>query len=456
MGIFNLSLVKWVVEYLERKNIKELVKIGAKVFTVMGGVIAIYNGIKFVFFRKEQGVKSNNKRKEQDNLTDNKIRYNNAKSENKMAQIKAQTEAQIRVMKTRAELKIQKEESRANKDSIDGVPTEMPKDYHQSIGSIGKKEQRCLGFPWLLAGYSFSLVGPTNCGKSTFLIQLAASLAKGHCDVELLPDWQPTPPTRVLLFAFEQQYEELHKYYGQIIDNQNNLIIMCDATMTPQTVLSKIREETQKAGETGLVVIIDNYTILEEQNWTMKQVKKFDVELESLKSQSKEAGKVITTIRVFHTKSDSKINSRPITTNDIRGSKLKSALVSFMIYLNYCKESESKRILGFAKAKHVDGNPLYVLKFADTAVNQFVFERMGSKSDFGRAGDEQSEYKKVGRPTAWTDEECIAWYNRIKNNELSYAQVEELTKQDKIHEGSLKKSTLRKRIQRLRKDGKLK
>lgn len=46
-----------------------------------------------------------------------------------------------------------------------------------------------LDSPGCREGYDTGLAGPTDCGKSVFIMQVATALARGRCDVNLSSEW---------------------------------------------------------------------------------------------------------------------------------------------------------------------------------------------------------------------------------------------------------------------------
>ena len=192
-------------------------------------------------------VKSHGKGKEQNNASANKLREIEHTSECKkgeedrdhahrmeenaqvhehhMEEIEAKKNADIEKMEKRAELRKERDAAKANQPLVDLHMDSMPESYHEALknGTVHISRERSLGFSWLREGYDTGLVGPTDCGKSVFVMQVAMALARGRCDVNLSSEWHDIPPMPVVVFSLEQSNHEIREYYGSVIDNLSTL-----------------------------------------------------------------------------------------------------------------------------------------------------------------------------------------------------------------------------------------
>ena len=97
-------------------------------------------------------------------------------------------------------------------------------------------------------------------------MQVATALARGRCDVNLSSEWHDIPPMSVVMFSLEQSNHEIREYYDSVIDNLSTIKLYAGSQITPAHIITIIKEELEKAGGLGVVVIIDNYTKLEGQS----------------------------------------------------------------------------------------------------------------------------------------------------------------------------------------------
>ena len=132
-------------------------------------------------FKKQEIEQLHAHRKEEERLqTDQKIEV-----------INAQKEADIEKMKLRNELRKERDAAKAVSTFVDGDGTDKIESYREAMrnGTVGKNVGKALGFPWVREGFDTGLVGPTDSGKSTFVMQIAIAIAKGKCDIKLAPEW---------------------------------------------------------------------------------------------------------------------------------------------------------------------------------------------------------------------------------------------------------------------------
>ena len=171
-------------------------------------------------------------------------------------------------MEKRDELRKDRDAEKANQPLVGLHLNGIPESYHEAVksGTVHVSQERSLGFSWLREGYDTGLAGPTDCGKSVFIMQVATALARGRCDVNLSSEWHDIPPMSVVMFALEQSNHEIREYYDSVIDNLSTIKLYAGSQITPAHIITIIKEELEKAGGLGVVVIIDNYTKLEGQS----------------------------------------------------------------------------------------------------------------------------------------------------------------------------------------------
>lgn len=85
-------------------------------------------------------------------------------------------------MKLRNELRKERDAAKAVSTFVDGDGTDKIESYREAMrnGTVGKNVGKALGFPWVREGFDTGLVGPTDSGKSTFVMQIAIAIAKGN------------------------------------------------------------------------------------------------------------------------------------------------------------------------------------------------------------------------------------------------------------------------------------
>ena len=104
------------------------------------------------------------------------------------------------------------------------------------------------------------------------------------------------------------------------------------------------------------------------------------------------------------------------------------------------------RVLGYMKMKHEEQECYTLLKYAGTDIDQFCYAGEGSEKDLGLPQDEEknatTEKVKVGRPTNFSDKQMLEWHKGVQENQYTYKQLEE--------EYGVKKSAIKKRVQRMK------
>jgi len=373
-----------------------------------------------------------------------KIKMN---GEEKRKTIEKKGEEDRKLVETKEEMRQKRQaEKEAKAATADVRPNIKIESYHEKLknGTLNTSKERLLGFPWLREGYSTGLVAPTNCGKTTFVMQVAVSLARGYCNIKMSDKWHSISPMRVALFALEQSYGEVAKYYGSAIDNLRTLEIHCEAGLRPENIISILKGMAEKTDKEGLVAIIDNYTKLENR-YGAGTMKKFCQELEMLQAEFSETGKSLTIINVFHTNEKWKPN-KPFSPSFVRGNKNNVNMTKNFIYLAPCIQGTNMRVLGYMKMKHEEQECYTLLKYAGTDVNQFCYAGEGNVKDLGLPQNEEknetSEKAKVGRPTEFSTEQMLEWHKGVQEKRYTYKLLNE--------KYGVTKSAIKKRVQRMK------
>ena len=104
---------------------------------------------------------------------------------------------------------------------------EWVQEYKQAHrrNTFDKLEMRNLIFPWMTEGYDIGLLAPTDCGKTTLVLQVAMALSKGTCDNPISPQYGSIKPIRALVFSLEQSEMEINTYYGNVLSRERLLTI---------------------------------------------------------------------------------------------------------------------------------------------------------------------------------------------------------------------------------------
>lgn len=296
---------------------------------------------------------------------------------------------------------------------------------------------RNLIFPWMTEGYEIGLLAPTDCGKTTFVLQVAMALTKGKCDCPISPQSGTIKPIRTLVFSLEQTEMDINTYYGDVLNRQHSLTIRSGEWFgenpTAQIVEDIQREMMAARSGEGIVVIIDNFTKLVSDS-NHAQVEQFCKNLNRMRHASIEAGNPLTVLKVFHTNKDCRVGKR-FTEDSFRGDSKFLYETQNVLYLTYCKEGDDKRVLGFIKWKNGNKRQLWILQFANTSPNQYRYVRPGKEKDLGTPPDEEgAQKKKVGRPGISLEKACLFYMqNKIGKRPSEEIEKEAGVKWDSIY-----------------------
>ena len=386
------------------------------------------------------------KMQEEDREHAHRMEENEQVHEHHMKEIEIKKNADIEILEKRTELRKERDAAKANQPLVDLHMNGMPESYHEALknGTVHVSRERTLGFSWLREGYDTGLVGPTDCGKSVFVMQVAMALARGRCDVNLSSEWHDIPPMPVVMFSLEQSNHEIREYYGSVIDNLSTLKLYAGSRITPAHIITVIKEELEKAGDSGVVAIIDNYTKLEERAG-VKAMRQFCADLDCLRQQGLEKGSPLTPLKVYHARSDWKLSS-PLTPASVRGDKKNVCFTNNFLYLTYCKQGSDKRVLGFMKLKHGNKEAVSILEFAGTKIDQFRYVGKGGSNDLGEPTEPSEESGDntggPGRKSKYSLEEVMGFYNKVQAKECTYKDIE--------RDYGISRSAIRKRVYRAR------
>lgn len=440
-----------------KKTTGECLIAGLICAAVGGGICFVIKGVMSHYKKKEQNNVSANKRKETKTASSCRMEENEALHTHRIDEMHEQTlqkkevinakkEADIERIEKRAQLRKERDAAKANPISANINLGDRIENYHEAVqnGTVDGSKERILGFPWLREGYDTGFAGPTDCGKSTFIMQVAIALAKGRCDVKLSPEWHDISPMSVVMFSLEQSNSEIGTYYGSVINDLSTLNLYAGSQIAPAQIITIVEENMRKAGESGIVVIIDNYTKLASQA-DSKEMRWFYVKLEQLRMEGLKAAKPLTLLKVYHAKSDWKL-STPLTPSNVKGDKKNVDFTNNFLYFTYCKLGPDKRVLGFMKLKHGSKETISILEYADTEINQFRYVGEGSKKDLGESqmeGGGVDNKQGPGRKSEYSFEDIKLLYDMVQSGECTYKEVEEAY--------GISKSAIKKRIQRSKK-----
>lgn len=394
---------------------------------IAGAAHLIKKGIDTGFLIPATKIKEGSKIKVIKTQEEEKRKRDKEKHEQEKEIIAAKNEAKKEQIILKSEL-----ENKANDTIVETIdPTMKSMEEICSEREVNVKMLQ-LGFYFLVRGSSLGICGPTEIGKTTFLIQLLISLAMGREAVSIHPNWNPIKPQKVLLFSTEQSNNDIRFLYAKAKGMSNNLLIETEG-MSLDEILAKVKYQLDMADSEGIVVAIDNYTKLSNL-YGRKQIQKLDRELTALQVKYQDE-KPITLIKVFHT-DDNYRAYYPIGEEHIKGSADIANLTKNFIFLSKCRDGENTRILKVRKNKiHTKTDTVSILKYADTDPKMFIYDREAMEKDVlplkpvptkeGEVIEVVATPRKVGRPSQYTDEEILG-LNDLHKGGTTWREIEEV------------------------------
>ena len=404
---------------------------GKKALCIVGGIGTVVGAVVlgWKIWRDCKEEKKENDKRETNQLKEKeKRKTTHLAEEEKRETIRVAEEEKRETARQRAEIR-QREKAEKQTKTDPGLEDWLQgyKQTHQkSVGEAPK--MRNLIFPWMTEGYDIGLLAPTDCGKTTFVLQVAMALTKGACDYPISPQEDTIKPIRTLVFSLEQSNVDINTYYGDVLVRQRLLTIRggewFGGNPTAQ-ILEEIQQEMMAVpGGEGIVVIIDNFTKLVDIS-SYAQVEQFCKILDRMRHASIEAGNPLTVLKVFHTNKDCRTDRR-FTEKSFRGDSKFLYATQNVLYLTYCKGGDDKRILGFIKWKNGNKRQLWILQHANTSPNQYRYVGPGKEKDLGTPpNEEEFQRNKVGRPEGISLEEACSFYRQKKEGKRSTSEIEE-------------------------------
>lgn len=120
-----------------------------------------------------------------------------------------------------------------------------------------------LGLRCFHIGEDCGLMGRTQIGKTSWVLQYSMALARGFQEnnAKLASDWKLNQPMTVLYFAFEQDQTFFRAKYGKAIKSVPNLYVEVKTNACDFGVIQKKIIKMQKGiGNRRLLVVFDNIT----------------------------------------------------------------------------------------------------------------------------------------------------------------------------------------------------
>lgn len=396
---------------------------GKRAFAIVGVLLAVGGGA-FVGWKcwRDKKREKNSRKKEEEKRKTIQVTEEEKRKTIQMAEKEKRETARVK-----AEIRRQEKAERQTK-TAPGLE-EWVQEYKQAHrrNTFDKLEMRNLIFPWMTEGYDIGLLAPTDCGKTTLVLQVAMALSKGTCDNPISPQYGSIKPIRALVFSLEQSEMEINTYYGNVLSRERLLTIRGGEWLgenpTAQ-ILEEIQREMMAAGRgEGIVVIIDNFTKLVDIS-SCAQVEQFCKSLDRMRHASIEAGNPLTVLKVFHTNKECRVDRR-FTEDNFRGNSKFLYETQNVLYLTYCKRGDDKRVLGFIKWKNGNKRQLWVLQYANTSPYQYHYVGLGKEKDLGRPSDEEAPQRnKVGRSAKISLEKARFYYMQNKMGKLSTEEIE--------------------------------
>lgn len=363
--------------------------------------------------------------------TEAKKELNDNATKNRIKIIEATKEADIEKMKVRESLRSLRNEERKTSSaatSEPGMDVEMPPTYDEIINSTPNIDEESMRIfvPWFHWYENIGIVGMNNNGKSTFVRQIARSMALGYQESSICPEWKKGSPVKVLMFDLEHNKSHIIVYDAEQHKSIGNLRIETGPTSTEE-IMAKIKKVAETAPD-GLVVIIDNYTKLSEMEPSRAKVIGLANWMEKFKAERQAQDKPIAYINVYHTvKNFSPIH--PLELKDVRGDSRYTMFSQEFLAMAPCRRGPKYRILKVLKNKYLpEEMTVSVIRYANTPVKMYEYVEDNVETDelptlaTGEIS-KQERTGKAGRPKMYSDEEMLAIYDKIKRHETTWKEV---------------------------------
>lgn len=352
--------------------------LGGLVIGVAGCMLAT-KGIPCLFRCIENNVKHRNTKDLMQQKHENAMALSNQKSENRIKEMDHKQEL-------RKELYDYKK-SPTERSSIydEAEEIELP-DNEVSVASYDDlvsgsdviANDLILGLRSFHIGEDCGLIGRTQIGKTSWVLQLAIALVRGDQEenAKLTLDWKLKQPMTVLYFAFEQDSTFFKTKYGNFIKSIPNLFIEVKTSPNDFVAIRKKIEKFQnEIGNRRLLVVFDNITKMK---CAVNQKKtRFFEWLERYRVQCASKGVAITYLKVFHTQGRYK-DDMPLDATTNYGSKTDTIFTQSLVAFGMCKGDGRLRYLKELKNKlEQDGEKptVSVYKFAETEIPMYDYIR---------------------------------------------------------------------------------
>ena len=439
MGLLNgiTEAAKFFMGASDKGKGKKALCIVGGIGTVVGAVVLGWKIWRDYEEEKKENKKENDKRETNQLKEKEKRKTTHLAEEEKRETIRVAEEEKRETARQRAEIR-QREKAEKQQQASPGMD-EWLQQYRQTIPqrAIQQEEEYTLILPWLTESYDIGLVAPTNCGKTTLMMQVAMDLARGECTHPLAPGCTKIQPVRVLYFALEQSRKDIKRRYGDI-ENQLPLLTVYDGTTyKTKDILEIIKQEMMTCRGRGIVVIIDNWTKLRRKNG-QTGAGCFWNDVEELLMVSSQTVCPLTTIKVFHTKKDYK-PGRPVQLEDCEGYGSDLTMMQNILYLTPSYRGKEYPLQGYLKLKDGDESGLNLLHWANTWPNQFEYAGPATANDFGCAAETDTTGKKEateeitskpvkkvnrrGPKPHFSIEQAIEWWNEVKSGQSTWKQI---------------------------------
>lgn len=375
---------------------------------------------------------SSNRMKEQDNASQNRKNEIQDQSDADILKIREASEAKKSEIRLRGEIRAMKEQKESSWSSESGEEIQSYEEA-KANGNLSGNRERCLGFPYFKVGYSRILVGATNVGKTTYMLQEAIAIARGKCEVPLTAKWCSIPPVHVIVFSLEQTDMEIQKFWGAAIEKEpvkSHFHIYCGQVF-PKQIVETVNKHLAASNEYGVVLYIDNMGKLEEYA-SHKDIVKMNRELDHIRQTASRSCHPLTTVKVYHTHT-SYDASKPFTLKSVRGNRDNVNLNNDVTFITYTNQGDDKRMVGQLKNKHGQTGIVNIVEFVGNGVEQFRYVGSAKEEDVLVSKDkgEDSEATAVlfnphtpGPKPTISYEEAQRLQGMVTRGEMTWKQIE--------------------------------